>query len=735
MFELLRTSLRPITIACIGLLALALPRHASANEGMWLPLLLQSLNEADMKALGMKISAEDIYSINKGSLKDAIVHFGGFCTGEIISDKGLVLTNHHCGYDAIAGHSTVADNILEDGWYARDRAAEKSNPGLYVSFIERIEDATAEILRDVTADMSEADRAKVIQRNTQLYRAKANLLPYEEISVKAFYDGNQYYAFVTRRYNDVRLVGTPPNSIGKFGADTDNWEWPRHTGDFSLFRVYTAPDGSPAEYSPENVPLTPKRHLTISLAGAQPGDFSMIFGFPGRTDQYLASSAMAQRTRVVNPIRIGMRDLSLAVIDSAMRSSAQTKIDYASKQARIANAWKKWRGESEGIEASQAIAKRNGTEYDFTRLLKKPMLNVAEVSPEQRRRYQGLLPALDSLVRLSEPYAKTNAYVGELNYNIDLFRFANVIARQLRSYDADAPEVFASRAAGLAEYLRDGYAGYDPEIDRQVAVALLERYAAQGDTAQMSQYVRDQIAFAGSVEPLVTVLYGQSYLTHPKRLMALLETDPTAFAERMMADPAYLFVRQLNGYYEANVLAQYNAYQEAMEPLQRDYMQALITLNPKRKLYPDANSTMRVSYGKFEGFTGLEGETYDYLTDLDGVVAKYQPGDYEFDLPARLLTLHKAKDYGRYATKGGKLPVCVLGSNHTTGGNSGSPALDAYGRLVGINFDRTWQSTMSDINYDPTICRNIMVDIRYVLWLIDKLGQAPHLVAEMQVEK
>ena len=711
-----------------------LPRTAAANEGMWLPLLLQSLNEADMQALGMRISAEDIYSINKGSLKDAVVHFGGFCTGEIVSENGLVLTNHHCGYDAIASHATVADNILEDGWYAKDHAAEKSNPGLYVAFIERIEDATAEILKDVTPELSEADRAKVIQRNTQRYRAKYNLLPYEELSVKAFYDGNQYYAFVTRRYNDVRLVGTPPNSVGKFGADTDNWEWPRHTGDFSLFRVYTAPDGSPAEYSPENVPLSPKRHLTISLAGVQPGDFSMVFGFPGKTDQYLAASAMAQRVRVVNPIRIGMRDLSLAVIDSAMRSSAQTKIDYASKQARIANAWKKWRGESEGVEASNGIAKRNGAEYDFTRLLKKPMLNVAEVSPEQRRRYARVLPAIDSIVRLSEPYARTNAYVGELNYNIDLFRFANVIARQLRSYDADAPEVFASRAADLAEYLRENYAGYDAGLDLRVCMALLKRYVAEGDTSQMSRYVRDQVAFAGSVEPLAAMLYAQSYLTHPERLISLLEKDPTAFAEYVMADPAYQFVRQLNGYYEANVLSRYNAYQEALEPLQRDYMRGLMLVYPQRRFYPDANSTMRVSYGKFEGFTGLAGESYDYMTDLDGVVAKYEPGDYEFDLPARLLELHKSKDYGRYATKQGKLPVCVLGSNHTTGGNSGSPALDAYGRLVGINFDRTWQSTMSDINYDPTICRNIMVDIRYVLWLIDKVGQAPHLVAEMAVE-
>ena len=714
--------------------ALSLPRVARANEGMWLPLLLQSLNVADMQALGMKLTAEDIYSVNEGSLKDAIVHFGGFCTGEIISDRGLLLTNHHCGYGAIADHSTVADNILEDGWYAPNPAAEKSNPGLYVSFIERIVDVSAEVLRDVTPEMDEATRAKVIQANSLRFRATYDLGPYEELTVKAFYDGNQYYAFVTKRYNDVRLVGTPPGSIGKFGADTDNWEWPRHTGDFSLFRVYTAPDGSPAEYSPENVPLKPRRHLEISLAGTEPGDFSMIFGFPGKTDQYLAASAMAQRTRVVNPIRIGMRDLSLAVIDSAMRADAQTKIDYASKQARIANAWKKWRGESEGIEASNGIAKRNGAEYDFMRLLKKPVLNAAEVSPEQRRRYMKILPSLDSLVRLSEPFAITNAYVGELNYNVDLFRFANVVAGQLRQYDADVPEVFAERAPRIAEYLGSNYSGYDAAVDERVCAALLERFVAEADSLHVSAYVRDRVREAGSATALVRQVFGGSYFTQPEELIRLLAADPSGFAEAIQRDSAFLLVRALNGFHEEEVLSRYNFYQEAMEPLQRQYMRALMEVYPARTFYPDANSTMRVSYGKFEGFTDLDGEEFAFSTDLDGVVPKYQPGDYEFDLPARLLALHEAKDYGRYGDGDGHMPVCVLGSNHTTGGNSGSPALDAHGRLVGINFDRTWQSTMSDINYDPTICRNIMVDIRYVLWLIDKLGQAPHLVAEMDIE-
>ena len=715
--------------ALLLLFTLALPRLARANEGMWLPLLLQRLNEDDMRALGMRISAEDIYSVNAGSLKDAVVHFGGFCTGEVISDRGLVLTNHHCGYSRIADHSTVEDNLLEDGWYAADAAAEKPNPGLYVRFVRRIEDMTDRVLTDVTPELSEADRRKVIQRNIARIKSAYALGPYEELDVKAFYDGNQYFAIVSQRYTDVRLVGTPPNSVGKFGADTDNWEWPRHTGDFSLFRIYTAPDGSPADYSPDNVPYAPERHLEISLGGVKPGDFSMVFGFPGRTDQYIPASEMAQRTRVINPIRIGMRDLSLAVIDSAMRADPATKIAYASKQARIANAWKKWRGESEGVEAVQAIAKRNGQEYDYQRLLKKPVLDAAEVSPAQRRRYSRVLPALDSLVRLSEAFAKTNAYVGELNYNIDLFRLANVAAR----FVGEAAGDFRERSPRLLRYLRSAYEGYDPAIDQRVAAALLERYLAEADPDHVSGFVRDQVEWAGGVRPLIDQLFAQSYLTHPERALALLEDQPAAFATYLRADPAFRLVRALNAHHESGALERYNYYREAMRPLRRDYMAGLMALYPDRVFYPDANSTMRVSYGKFEGFTGLDGEPYDYLTTLDGVVAKYQPGDYEFDVPTRLLALHEAKDYGRYATPDGELPVCVLGSNHTTGGNSGSPALDADGRLVGLNFDRTWQSTMSDINYDPTICRNIMVDVRYVLWLIEKLGEAPHLVAEMSV--
>jgi hypothetical protein len=594
---------------------------------------------------------------------------------------------------------------------------------LFVTFIERMEDVTGQILAGVTEEMDETERQRLIQQNSEQLRGEYETTDFRDLLIKPFYDGNKYYAFVTNTYRDVRLVGAPPSSIGKFGADTDNWEWPRHTGDFSLFRIYTAPDGSPANYAEDNIPMVPKQHLEISTGGVKPGDFSMIFGFPGTTEQYLPATAMRQRTEVINPIRIGMRDLSLAVIDSAMRADPQVRIDYASKQARIANAWKKWRGESQGVAAVNAIEKRGEMERDFTQRL--------AAKPTAVERYGELLPTLDSLYRERLPLDIIRAYVGEMNYNIDLFRIANVLDRQFRIADNNGIAAFNQRVPGIRGYLEDFYRGYHPGVDRQVAAALLGAYSEAIPTEEQSVFVADQLAYSGSARQLVDDLFERSYLSRGDRLLELLGGDTEEFIELLRADPAFQFIRQLNRHNEQRVIDPYNAYAERINSLQREYMDGLLKFFPERRLYPDANSTMRVSYGKFEGFTGLDGQDYDYMTYLDGVIAKYQPGDYEFDLPPGLLELHEAKDYGDYATEDGKLPVCVLGSNHTTGGNSGSPALNGKGQLVGLNFDRTWQSTMSDVFYDPTICRNIMVDIRYVLFLIDKLGGAPHLVEEM----
>lgn len=690
---------------------------------MWLPLLLENLNEEEMRAMGMEITAEDIYSINEGSLKDAIVHFGGFCTGEVISSQGLVLTNHHCGFGAIQDHSTLEDNYLADGFWAMNAGEELPNPGLFVTFIDRIEDVTDRMLEGVSDTTSARERTRLIQLNTEALRSNYDLPPFTELLIKPFYEGNQYYAFVTKTYRDIRLVGAPPSSIGKFGADTDNWEWPRHTGDFSLFRIYTAPDGSPAEFSKNNVPLVPKRHLEVSTAGVKPGDFSMIFGFPGTTDLYLPATAMAQRTEVINPIRIGMRDRSLTVIDSAMRSDPQVRIDYASKQARIANAWKKWRGESQGVAAVNAVEKRRALERDFAHRL--------ESKPTAKAAYGDLLPQLDRLYTERLPVEKSRAYIGEINYNVDLFRIANLLDARFRIADNNGIEAFNQRIPSLVDDLQSFYEGYHSEVDREVARALLSAYFDAVPPEDQSTYVRDQLSFAASYDALVDGLFAESYLTRGTLLLEMLQRDPAEFIEHIRADRGFQFVRQLNRHSERYVSDRYNAYAERINALQRPYMDGLLRFFPEARMYPDANSSLRVSYGKFEGFTGMDGADNAYMTYLEGVLEKYVPGDYEFDVPEKLRELYRDKDFGAYADKNGKMPVCVLGSNHTTGGNSGSPALNGKGQLVGLNFDRTWQSTMSDVYYDPAICRNIMVDIRYVLFLIDKFGGAPHLVAEM----
>ena len=703
---------------------LSLTTALRAGDGMWLPLLLEQLNESEMQALGMKMTAEDIYSVNQGSLKDAIVHFGGFCTGEVISDRGLVLTNHHCGFSQIQSHSSLENNYLEAGFWAPDDAGEIPNPGLFVTFIVRMEDVSAAALRGVTDGMSEAERQSTVDKNLAAIRAGIELKPFEDIVIRPFFHGNQYFLFLTETYNDVRLVAAPPSSIGKFGADTDNWVWPRHTGDFSLFRIYASPDNEPAEYSPDNVPFRPRHHLPISLDGVETGDFTLVFGFPGRTDQYLPAAAMRQRTEVLNPIQIGVRDRSLEVIGTAMRRDAQIKIDYASKQARIANGWKKWIGESEGVERTAGIARRRDLETEFRERLR--------AKPQLLDRYGGVLDSLDRLYAAQEPFAVANTYVREIfNYNVELFRLVNMLQRLVTIYDNNGPGAAAERVAGYTRYLEGFYQDFSLDVDRAIARALLPVYFTEVQPAFQAQLAQDQLSFVGDrAAVLADTLYTLSVLTDGDRVLAMLNRDVEGFVRQLRGDPLYQFVRAVMEHNDTAVSLPYNRYAERMDPLQRRYMAGLMAAFPERRFYPDANGTLRVSYGQVEGYDPRDAVTYTPKTYLDGVMEKYVPGDYEFDVPDRLRELYENEDYGPYG-EDGRMPVCFIGSNHTSGGNSGSPAIDGEGNLVGLNFDRVWEGTMSDINYDRSICRNIMVDIRYVLFLIDKFGGAGHLVEEM----
>lgn len=686
-----------------------------AEEGMWLPFLLEKMNEKDMKSKGMKISAKDIYSINNGSLKDAIVSFGGFCTGEVISTQGLVLTNHHCGFDAIQNHSSLEHNYIRDGFWAMDKSQELRNPGLFVTFIVRIDDVSAQVLAGVKPGMAENERQSVIDKNINQVNQQVKRESWQKSFVRAFFEGNQYFLFVTETYNDIRLVGAPPSSIGNFGKDSDNWMWPRHTGDFSMFRIYAGKDNKPADYSPDNVPYVPKKALSISMSGVQQNDFTMVFGFPGRTMEYLHSAAVEQTMDVNDPAKIAIRDKALAVIDGFMRKDEGIKIQYAAKYASISNAWKKWQGEVLGLKRTGAVDKKKAYEAEFQRRV--------NGNPQWKAAYGSLLQELGAAYEELKPYGLARDYYLEITSKIEVFSIIN----QLWALgNAKGKSNYNTVLARVKDRLADLYNEYSPVVDEQLFGRLMEMY-----TGQPATYVAAS-AKSGDYTALARQLYSQTSLTNGKATLAALEQNPDDLLGRLQQDKLVAIYSDMADLYNEKVATRLNQIQDRINQLQRTYMQAQMDVMKEKKFYPDANSTLRVTYGNVKGYQARDAVQYDYYTYLDGVMQKYVPGDYEFDVPTRLRELYAAKDYGPYGSNG-KMPVCFIASNHTTGGNSGSPALDAWGNLIGLNFDRVWEGTMSDINYDPSICRNIMVDIRYVLFIVDKYAGAGHLVKEMKL--
>jgi len=696
-----------------------------ADEGMWLPQLLQQLNEKQMKALGMKISASDIYSINKSSLKDAIVSFGGFCTAEVISDKGLLLTNHHCGFDAIQNHSTLDHNYIRDGFWAKNNGEEMPNSGLFATFIVRIDEVTKEAMAGVTADMDERTRQSQIDKNIAALRSGVKKETYQDVLVRPFFDGNKYYAFVTETYKDVRLVGAPPSSIGNFGKDTDNWSWPRHTGDFSMFRIYAGPDGKPAEFSPNNVPYKPKRSLSISLDGTAKNDFTMVFGFPGRTMEYLPSVAVEQIVTMNDPAKIAIRDKALVVMDDAMRKDEGIKIQYASKYAGVQNAYKKWQGEVLGINRTKAIDKKKAYEAEFQKRV--------EANPKWKAQYGNLLNEVNTAYAQYGPLNLSRDYYNEVFARIELFAVAGQLNRLQNALDKNGEKGFNETLPSVKERIKAVYDEYNADVDKRLFASLMEMYYTSGTNMLQSEELKKLVEKGdNNYSKMADKLYGNTDLDDAKKTMEALEKDPKGLLQKYKEDDVNKLLASINGSYNQQTGSAIGGVQARINTLQRQYMQAQMEVFAEKKFYPDANSTLRVAYGKVAGYQPRDGVEYDYYTYLDGVMEKYKPGDYEFDVPQKLRDLYKAKDYGQYGS-GGRLPVCFIATNHTTGGNSGSPVLDAYGNLVGLNFDRVWEGTMSDLNYDPSICRNIMVDIRYVLFIIDKYAGATNLIKEMKL--
>jgi Peptidase S46 len=712
---------------CIAYLFLFLPFGLSA-QGMWMPNLLEKLNAKDMKALGSKVRPEAIYSPVKPSIKDAVVLFGGGCTGEIISDQGLLLTNHHCGLGQIQEHSTVEKNYVDNGFWANTLAEEIPCPGLTVKFIRRMEDVTTLVLQGVTETMGERDRQSQVDKNIAQVRNSAKKEAGEDTEVRPFYNGNQYYLYVTATYRDVRLVGAPPSSIGKFGSETDNWVWPRHTGDFALFRVYAGAENKPAEYSADNKPLSPRYFLPISLSGVEQGDFTMVYGFPGRTNEYLSAAAVQQTGEVLNPARIAIRDKTLRIMEDAMKTSTDVKISYIAKKLGLANSWKKWQGESLGLRTYKVADKKRVYEEEFTNRIKN--------STDWNYRYGNVLPRLNQLHRDLEPYILAQEQYAEVFIrNVELLGLVSQYNNWIADYEKNGISAFAMKMLGARESAEAFYKDYRPAVDKQIFESLTEHYAKNARAEYGADVVKAAVDKQGGYKGLAEYIFANSVLAQPEKMKALLMGDAMTLANALKSDPAVLFWRSASAPIQQNVAPKVQELQTQINLIQRQYMAAQMQVFKEKRFFPDANSTLRLTYGKASGYQPRDAVSYELRTYLDGVIEKYVPGDFEFDVPAKLIDLYKTRDYGRYATKDGRMPVAFIGINHTTGGNSGSPALDARGNLVGLNFDRVWEGTMSDLYYEPAICRNIMVDIRYVLFIIDKYAGAKRLIEEMKLVK
>jgi hypothetical protein len=712
-----------------------------ANEGMWLPHLLKKLNEPEMKSLGMRISAEDIYSINKGSIKDAVVHFAGGCTAEVISSQGLLLTNHHCGYSYIQRHSSPEKNYLEKGFWAKSLDEEIANQGLTVTFIVRIEDMTTAVLSGISSDLAGADRQSAIDKNINSIRESIQLNPHENMFIRPFYEGNEYYMFVTKTYRDVRLVGTPPDFVGKYGADTDNWVWPRHTGDFAIFRIYADADNNPADYSPNNQPYRSKYVMKINLNGVKENDFVFAFGFPGRTQQYLHSAAIDQVQNVLNPARVEIRERALAIIDAAMREDPVIKIQYASKQSRISNFWKKWKGESMGLARSNAVKERKEYEAEFNRRINNGDIgNIDKKSPlaadklARYKTYKGLTDQFAKLYKEQNPYARAVEIYSEcIQRNPEITRTASTINALVRILEESGAETFEQRKSRVQSSLLGMFKDYQKSIDQDVLAAMLDFYFNNMSSEYHPTLLKtiDQ-RYNGDWASASKYLFSNTILATESQLTELLNQDPESFKTAAEQDIIVQLVKQFTELANDKIFPKYNELNDQINALKRLYMQAQMDVFSEKTFSPDANSTLRVSYGKVSGYKARDAISFKPLTTIDGVMEKYIPGDYEFNLDERFRDLVAKKDYGPYAVNG-TVPVNFIAALHTTGGNSGSPVLNADGHLVGLLFDGAWEGVMSDIYYSEDLVRSIMVDMRYVLFIIDKYAGAQNLLKEMEI--
>lgn len=725
----------------ILLLILLLPNYLAlkADEGMWLFLFLNKYNIEQMQQKGFKLTAQDIYDANQASIKDAVVMFGKGCTGEIVSDKGLLLTNHHCGYGSIQKHSTLENDYLTNGFWAMSQEEELPNPGLTVTFLIYMEDVTERVKNVYTEKTPYQLRIKKIDSVCQKIETETELKHKKiyQAEVESFFYDNQFILIVSQTYTDVRLVGTPPNSIGKFGGDTDNWVWPRHTGDFSVFRIYADKNNNPAPYSKDNVPYKPQKSLAINIKGVKENDFTFVLGYPAYTQAYIPSYAVNKIVDTINPIQIDIRQKKLDLINNAMNNDRLIRIQYSAKQASIANAWKKWIGQNQGLKRIGIGNLKEQYEQKFQ--------NWADTTKISEF-YKNILPHYKNLIDKQIPIEKTITTFHEAIFSTDIWKLYNNINSFLVNIDK-VPSSSQENKQKAIKFVETFYKDYNPTLDREifaVSFQLLFKYTCSIYYPSIFKEINTKTNIG--IEEFAKELHNNSILTNKEKLIDFInnynsETKGKKKNEKITyqnfeSEKIVKFLKEIVEIYNNQLLPKYKKYQLENDSLNHLYMQAQILYEPQKTFYPDANFTMRLSYGNIKGFRPKDGIAYQWFTTLEGVIEKDNPEIYDYNVPEKLKELYKTKDYGIYADKeDGKIHVCFIASNHTSGGNSGSPVLNADGQLIGINFDRCWESTMSDIKFDDNYCRNISLDIRYVLFIIDKYAGATYLLEEMKIIK
>jgi hypothetical protein len=698
------------------------------DEGMWIPLLIEKYNIRLMQEKGFKLTAEDIYSVNKACMKDAVVSFGGGCTGELISPDGLLITNHHCGRGQIQRLSSLEHDYLANGFWAMSQEEEQACPGLFVTILKRMEDVTDKMLKGITEGMDDASREKILNANSDEIRKNVPDGSGYNISIRPFYMGNQYFLFVNETFTDIRFVGAPPYAIGTFGGETDNWVWPRHTGDFSLFRVYANKDNKPAGYSKDNVPYKPLYHFPISLKGVNEGDFTMVFGYPGSTSEYAPSYYIDMVKNYVNPKMIAIRTKKIEIMEAAMKTDPLIRLQYTAKSSGIANSWKRWIGENQGLEKMKTIEKKQEFEKRLT-----AWINADE---SRKAKYGSILPQYEKLYAQLRDYSLVSGFTSDAFFSsgAEAVGFArNMISLAGMYENNSAVEKINVIKSEMVNGAKGFFKNYNLETDKKLFVAVMIMYGENLDPKwQAPEYIKIRNSCKGDFQALADKYYGKSIFTDEGRYTAFVNSFSKRSVAKLNKDPFYRISKSAGEFLSANVRGELNRITSEIQKLNKDYMTLQMEFDKEHLFYPDANSTLRVAYGTVKGYYSKDAVYFKHYTTLKGIMEKDNPEIYDYDVPDKLKQLYQARDFGPY-TQNGEVPVCFIADNHTTGGNSGSPVINAYGQLIGINFDRAWEGVASDMAFNPDQSRNISLDIRYALFIIDKFAGAGYLLKEMTI--